>query len=88
MQGTLVSEVSFGRHVGVLDALLLPFLRMKVGRQVYVAVEAVEGRCKSSGICGRHWRWAQRMWRVSRSSEGIWRILGGGTMLFDRVLGL
>ena len=24
------------------------------GTQVYVVVEAVEGRCKSSGICGCH----------------------------------
>ena len=67
----LVSEVSFGRRMGVLDALLLPFLRMKVGSQVYVVVEAAEERCKSSGICGRHWRWVQRMQRVCQSSEGI-----------------
>jgi len=84
----LASEVSFGRRMGVLDALLLPFLRMKVGPQVYVVVEAVEGRCKSSGICGRRWRWVQRMWRVSQSSEGMRRILGGGTLLIDWVLGL
>ena len=25
------------------------------GTQVYVVVEAVEGRCKSSGTCGCHW---------------------------------
>ena len=31
MRGILVSEVSFGRRMGVLDALLVPFLRMKVG---------------------------------------------------------
>ena len=30
----LASEVSFGRRMGILDALLLPFLRMKVGYQV------------------------------------------------------
>ena len=36
----------------VLGALLLPFLRMKVGPQVYVGVEAVEGRCKSLGSFG------------------------------------
>jgi hypothetical protein len=52
-----VFGVSFGRRVGVLDALPRPILRMKVGRQVYV----VQGRCKSSGICRRHWRWVQRM---------------------------
>ena len=40
--------------MGVVDALLLPFLRMKVVPQVYVVVEAAEGRCKPSGICGRH----------------------------------
>ena len=67
----LVSEVSFGRRMGVLDAPLPPFLRKKVGSRVYVVVEAVEGRCKSSGICGRRWRWVQRMQRVSQSSEGI-----------------
>ena len=44
----LVSEVSFGRRMGVLDALLLPLLRMKAAPQVYVVVEAVKGRCKSS----------------------------------------
>ena len=54
MRGMLASEVLFGRRMGVLDARLLPFLRMKVGYQVYVVVEAVEGRCKSSGICGCH----------------------------------
>ena len=32
---------------------------MNVGPQVYVVVEAVEGRCKSSGICGRRWRWVE-----------------------------
>jgi hypothetical protein len=57
MRGMLVFGVSFGRRVGVLDALPRPILRMKVGRQVYV----VQGRCKSSGICRRHWRWVQRM---------------------------
>ena len=84
----LGSEVSFGRRRGVLDALLLPFLRMKVGSQVYVEVEAVEGRCKSLGICGRRWRWVRRMQRVCQSSGGIRRILGGGTLLIDWVLGL
>ena len=77
----LVSEVSFGRRMGVLDTLLLPFLRMKAGPQVNVAVEAVEGRWKSSGICDRHWRWVQRMSRACQSSglRGDTRILGGGT---------
>ena len=70
MRGTLVFEVSFGRRMGVLDALLLLFLRMKVGSQVYVVVEE-EGRCKSLGICGRRWRWVQRMQRVCQSLEGI-----------------
>ena len=59
MRGMLVSEVSFGRRMGVLDALLLPFLQMNVRPQLYVVVEAVEGRCKSSGICGRRWRWVE-----------------------------
>ena len=31
MRGMLVSEVSFGRRIGVLDALLLPFLWMNGG---------------------------------------------------------
>ena len=88
MRDMLVSGVSFGRRMGVLDALLLPFLRMNVGAQVYVVVEAVEGRCRSSGICGSRWRWVQRMQRVRQRSEGIRRILGGGTLLIDWVLGL
>jgi len=29
--GMLASEVSFGRRMGALDALLLPFLQIKVG---------------------------------------------------------
>ena len=66
----LASEVPFGRHLGVPGALLLPFLQMKGGPQVYVVVEAVEGRCKSSRICGRRRRWVQRMQRVFQSSEG------------------
>ena len=84
----LASEVSFERRMGVLDVLLLLFLRMKVGSRVYVGVEAEEGRCTSSGICGRHWRWVQRMQRVCQSSEGIRRILGEGTWLIDWVLDL
>ena len=88
MRGILVSEVSFGRRMGVLDALLLPFLRMNVRPQVYVVVEAVEGRCKSSGICGCRWRRVRRMQRVCQRSEGIRRILGGGTLLIDCVSGL
>ena len=67
MRGMLVSEVSFERRMGVLDVLLLLFLRMKV----YVVVEAVEERCKSSGTCGPHWRWVRRMQRVCQSLEGI-----------------
>lgn len=61
MRGMLGSEVSFGRRMGVLDVLLVPFLRTKVGSRVYVGVEAAEGRCKSSEICGRYRRWVQRM---------------------------
>ena len=49
MRGKLASEVSFELRMGVLGALLLRFLRMKVGPRVYV-VEVVEGRCQSSGI--------------------------------------
>ena len=47
MRGMLVSEVSFGRLMGVLDALRLPFMQMKVGPRVYVVVEAVEGAVSS-----------------------------------------
>ena len=81
MQGMLVSEVSFGRRMGVVDALRLPFLRMKAdegGTLVYAVVEATEGRCRRKFVAATG-EWVQKMQRVSQSSEGIRQILGGGT---------
>ena len=75
MRGMLVSEVSFGRRMGVLHQLLVPFVLMKVGPQVYVVMKwwrGVASRRESVAATGEGYRGCSESTRVQGGYGVSW----------------